>query len=74
MSRRAIAALIWAGTTVAMAAFVVPVAVISFAPDWPGWDLRTWIAVLIPNLVLIVVPGALAAAGYLIISARMTRG
>lgn len=71
MRRRAIAALICLGTSVVMAALVVPVMVASLIGHWASWDLLTWIDVLIPNLLLIVVPGALSAAGYLFISARM---
>jgi hypothetical protein len=71
MSRRAIAALIWLGTSVVIAALVVPVMVASFNAHWATWGLLTWIDVLIPNLLLIFLPGALSAAGYLFISARM---
>ncbi|HEY8840308.1 MAG TPA: hypothetical protein VIO80_06570 [Candidatus Dormibacteraeota bacterium] len=71
MSRRAIAALIWVGTSVVMAALVVSVMVASSIDHWASWSLLTWIDVLIPNLLLIVLPGALSAAGYLFISARM---
>jgi hypothetical protein len=73
MSPRAIAALIWAGTSVVIAAFVVPVMVLSLTPSWAGWGFRAWVVVLIPNLLPILLPGGLSAAGYLIISARMRR-
>jgi hypothetical protein len=71
MSRRAVAALIWLGTSVVMAALVVPVMLASSIDDWASWGLLTWIDVLIPNLLLILLPGALSAAGYRFISARM---
>jgi len=59
MSRRAIAALICVGTSVVMAALVVPVMVASSIDHWASWSLLTWIDVLIPNLLLIALPGAL---------------
>ena len=73
MSQRAIAALIWAGTSVVVAAFVVPVMVLSLTGYSSDWGVRTWIGVLIPNLLLILLPGGLSAASYVVISTRVRR-
>ena len=73
MSNGAIAALIWLGTSVVLAVLVLPVMVMLFMHDGTRWSLVTWIDVLIPNLVPILVPSGLTAAAFWLIANRVRR-
>lgn len=73
MSQRKIALLIWAGGSAFLALLLLPVVVTVFARDWSTWTVETWIAVLIPNLLLVLAPSGLTAAAYLFIASRISR-
>ena len=73
MSQRKTALLIWAGGSAFLALLLLPVVVTVFARDWSTWTVETWIAVLIPNLLLVLAPSGLTAAAYLFIASRTSR-
>ena len=73
MSQAKIALLIWAGGSAVLALLLVPVVVTVFARDWSTWSVLTWIDVLIPNVLFVVVPSGLTAAAYLFIASRISR-
>lgn len=73
MSQRKIALLIWVGGSIFLALLLAPVVVTIFARDGSRWSLVTWIDVLIPNLLLVLVPSGLTAVAYLIIASKVSR-
>lgn len=73
MSQGKIALLIWAGGSAFLALLLVPVIVTVLARDWSTWTPVTWIDVLIPNALVVLVPSGLTAAGYLFIARRISR-
>ncbi len=78
MSHRAIAAFIWIGVDVVLAALAAPAIVLVFLPGliraWSRRDIAYMVDILAPNVMLMIVPGGIAAAGYLFIASRVSRG
>jgi hypothetical protein len=71
--RWAIAALIWAGVDVVIGVISAPALMVFFSGNHPR-DPSYWIAILPPNLLLFIVPGALSAGLYFLIEHQMRRG
>ena len=64
MGRRLTGALI--GIGVALLFPGIPILTFTLGYRHPAWDLGTWVEVLIPNLVLLVLVGGFAGAIYLL--------
>ena len=77
MRRTAIALLIWLGVDVLLGAVVAPVVAAVFIPGliraWARHDVVYMIDVLLPNVALMIVPGAIVAGAYMLIATRVSR-
>jgi hypothetical protein len=78
VNRYAIALLIWLGVDVLLSVVAAPVIVFVFIPGlmraWDRHDLAYMIDILLPNVTLLIVPGAIIAGAYLLIASRTARG
>lgn len=78
MSRLSIAALIWLGVDIFLALIAAPAIVLVEIPGlvraWGRHDLVYMIDILIPNVMLMIVPGAIMAGVYLFVASRIARG
>ena len=76
MNRITVALLIWLGVDTLLAVLAAPVAFV-FIPGliraWGRHDVAYMIDVLLPNVVLMIVPGGIVAGAYLLIVSRMRR-
>ena len=77
MSRWAIAAFIWLGLDIILGAVALPVIVTVFIPGlmnaWTRHDVGYMVAILLPNITLMIFPGALVAGAYVFIAGRVSR-
>jgi len=78
MNRWAVAGLVWLGIDIVLGVMAAPVVIAIFIPGalraWSDHDLGYVFSVVAPNLVLMIVPGGIAAAAYLFVVNKVGRG
>ena len=77
MNRYAIALLIWLVVDLLLSVLAAPVILSVFIPGlmraWGRHDPVYMIDILLPNVALMIVPGAIIAGAYLLIARRIAR-
>lgn len=72
INRYLVAALIWAGVDVLLVVIALPAFLVIARGSHPA-SVVYWVSILLPNVVLLVVPGGLTAGAYLFVESRMRR-
>lgn len=69
--------LIWLGVDIFLGALAAPVIILIVVPGlvhaWGRHDFVYMIDVLLPNVILLIVPGAIVGGAYLLIASRVSR-
>lgn len=72
ITRLGVAGLIWLGVDLFLGIFIALAVVPLVASSWPRHDSAFVLALLLPNGILLIVPGAIAAAAYYLIDKKMS--
>lgn len=77
MSRYVVALLIWLGVHLLLSVVAAPVILSVFIPGlmhaWNRRGLAYILDLLLPNVTVMIVPGAIVAGAYLLIASRIAR-
>jgi len=77
VNRWVIAVLIWLGVDVLLGLVALPVIFTIFGPGliggWERRDVSYLLSVLIPGVLLMIVPGGIAGAAYLVVATALAK-